>query len=293
MRFKKMNSKCILCLLNRYLNDYPKDFTADKKLEYMQDVLKIIGNAEVFMSAPEIVEKINHLKQSMGFFTDFSEIKSYYNKYMLSLEEDIESRIKSAQNPLKTAVQYAMAGNFIDFGAMKSVDEQRLKSFLDNPSQISIEDAEFEAFEKEITTARNIAFLTDNCGEIVLDKLLIKQILSINKGVNIDVIVRGGPVLNDCTLEDAKEVGLDNLVNVIGNGTAVGGTALNKISKNAREIIDNADLVISKGQGNFETLNQCGKNIYYLFLCKCDLFAENFKVEKFSGMFINEKNILK
>ena len=98
-------------------------------------------------------------------------------------------------------------------------------------------------------------------------------------------------MLNDCTIEDAKQIGLDKLVNVYGNGTAVAGTVLEKISPDTKAIIDNADLVISKGQGNFETLHHCGKNIYYLFLCKCEMFAKRFNVQKFTGIFINDGNL--
>ena len=287
----RLNAQCISCLLNKHLNDFPEDFSSEQKVEYMQGILKIIGNAEACMSAPEIVEKINLFKQSVGIFTDYSQIKSYYNKYMLSLEKEIESIICSSENPLKSAIKYAMAGNFIDFGAMKSVDEQKLEFLLENVNDISIDNNEFECFKKAIIDAQNIAFLTDNCGEIVLDKLLIKQILKLNKNINIDVLVRGEPVLNDCTIKDAKEVGLDCIVNVIGNGTAIAGAVINKVTQQTKNKLDNADLIISKGQGNFETLRYCGKNIYYMFLCKCKMFAERFGVGVCTGIFINERNI--
>jgi len=96
---------------------------------------------------------------------------------------------------------------------------------------------------------------------------------------------------NDATILDAEEIGLVNIVNVIDNGTDIPGTQLNKINRKSREIIDNADLIIAKGQGNFETLFGCDKNIYYIFLCKCDLFVNRFNMEKFNGIFANEKDI--
>ena len=176
-------------------------------------------------------------------------------------------------------------------GALEKVDEQKLRETLDKSNEISINSETFKTFEAEISNAKNIIYLTDNCGEIVLDKLLIKQILRFNNNVNINVIVRGKPVLNDCTLDDAKQVGLHKLVTVTHNGTAIAGTVLNKISQEAKTLIDSADLIISKGQGNFETLHHCGKNIYYLFLCKCDMFAKRFGVEKLTGIFINDNNL--
>ena len=209
----------------------------------------------------------------------------------MGFENEIEAKIINADNSLQSAVKYAMAGNYIDFGVMDNVNEQALRKTLDTANQINIDKAEFESFETEICNAKNIVYLTDNCGEIVLDKLLIKQILSLNSSVKLNVIVRGEPVLNDCTIDDAVQVGLDKLAAVMGNGTAIAGTALEKISPQAKQIIDNADIIISKGQGNFETLHHCGKNVYYLFLCKCDMFAKRFGVEKFSGVFIKDHNL--
>ena len=291
MSIERLNAQCVSCLLNKHLKNIPDSFSSAKKLRYMQGILKIIGNADVCMSAPEIVEQIDKFKQSFCETDSFSQIKDFYNNLLLGVEKDIEANIENSHNPLETAVKYAMAGNFIDFGAMESVDEQILKETLQNAEKIVINKAELEGFENEIIKAENIVYLTDNCGEIVLDKLLIKQILKINNSLKINVIVRGEPVLNDCTVDDACQVGLDKLVAVSGNGTAIAGTVLEKISLEAKGLIDNADLVISKGQGNFETLHHCGKNIYYLFLCKCEMFAQRFGVPQFTGVFINDGNL--
>ena len=98
-------------------------------------------------------------------------------------------------------------------------------------------------------------------------------------------------MFNDVTLADAKEVGLDKIVPVLDNGTDIPGTQLDKISVDAKRAVDSADLIISKGQGNFETLYGCGKNIYYIFLCKCDLFVRRFAMPRFSGS-IRKREIL-
>ena len=174
---------------------------------------------------------------------------------------------------------------------MAGVDEQKLNEILNNAKNIEINEQEFTTFKNEVVLSKKIVYLTDNCGEIVLDKLLIKQILKLNNKVNVNVIVRGEPVLNDCTIEDAVQVGLDDLVSITGNGTEIAGTCLERISEKAKKLIDESDLIISKGQGNFETLHHSGKNIYYLFLCKCKMFSQRFGVDTFTGMFINEKNI--
>lgn len=291
MMVERLNPQCITCLLNKHLKNVPERLSKAEVLDYMQGILKIVGNADISKSAPEIVEQINKFKASFGETVDFSEIKRYFNELMLSFEKEIEMQIETSKNPLKTAVKYAMAGNFIDFGAMENVSESELKEKLKNANDITISESEFKSFKNEILSSGKLVYLTDNCGEIVLDKLLIKQMLKLNENICINVIVRGKPVLNDCTLDDAKQTGLDKLVSVLGNGTAIAGTCLEKISDNAKELIDNADIIISKGQGNFETLHHCGKNIYYLFLCKCKMFAERFGVDAFTGMFINDMRL--
>jgi uncharacterized protein with ATP-grasp and redox domains len=293
MRVERLTPQCISCLLNKHLNTFLSSFSSVEKSQYMQGVLKILGNADTSMSAPEILELINEHRKTMGISIDFSEIKTHFNKLLMSFEEDIAIKINGSKNPLKAAIKYAMAGNFIDFGSMQAVDEEKLNETLDNVERITIDNGLFEKFQEEISNAHHITYLIDNCGEIVLDKLLIKEISKINKDVKIDAIVRGKPVLNDCTMEDAKQVGLDKLVSVTDNGTAIPGTVLDRISPEAKNLIDGADLIISKGQGNFETLHHCGKNIYYLFLCKCKMFAERFGVDKYTGMFIGEKEIIK
>lgn len=291
MSIERLNPQCIQCLINKHLRNIPDRFSSAEKTKYMQGILEIIAKADISMSAPEIVGQINEFKQHYGEVNDFAEIKSYFNNLMLSYEKNIEFKIENSNNSLKTAVKYAMVGNFIDFGAMENVDEEKFKERLDSTENIEIDTSEFDRFENDIKNSKNIVYLTDNCGEIVLDKLLIKQILKTNSNVKINVIVRGKPVLNDCTLDDANQVGIDNLVKVTDNGTSVAGTVIEKISSEAKAIIDSADFIISKGQGNFETLHHSGKNIYYLFLCKCKLFAERFGVEVFTGMFVNDRNL--
>jgi uncharacterized protein with ATP-grasp and redox domains len=103
--------------------------------------------------------------------------------------------------------------------------------------------------------------------------------------------VRGGNVLNDATIEDAKAVGLTEVTRVIGNGSNIAGNSLGYISAEAEDLIRNADVVIAKGQGNFESLNGCGLNIYYLFLCKCDWFVRRFRMKRLTGVLINDSNL--
>lgn len=292
MNIKRLNSECIKCLINKYIKNIPDNIDEDKKLKYMQKVLKLLANADYGMSAPELTEQITLTGRGiLGYETDYSKIKSYFNLLMLSKEAEIEEKIGQAQDRFETALLYAMSGNFIDFGAMQSVDEALLMKTLSDAQNIKINETEIENLRNELSTAKNLVYLTDNCGEIVLDKLFIKTISQINPQLEINVIVRGENVLNDCTIEDAVEVNMYSVADVVPNGTAIAGTSLDKISLEAKTLIDSADVIIAKGQGNFETLHDCGKNIYYLFLCKCEMFANRFKVDRLSGMLLNDKRM--
>lgn len=288
----RLKPECITCIVDKHLSAHPVDITLDEKIDYMQRVLKIVSSATKDMSAPVIVGQIYDLQKEMfGMEKDFAEIKKYFNAQMLERYSTFQEAIDKDEDSLKLAIQYAMIGNYIDFGAMKEVEEDKLNELLIQAKEINISNQEYENLRREILTKEKMVYLTDNCGEIVFDKLLISKIKEMNPKLDITVLVRGGKVLNDATMEDAVQVGLDQIIKVMGNGSNIAGTSLDKISDEARILIENADFIISKGQGNFETLQECGLNIYYLFLCKCVMFANKFQVPRFTGMLLNERNM--
>lgn len=274
------------------MEKYPEGITEEQKRIYMQRVLKVVSEASPDHSGPVMVYGINQVRKEMfGIADDYETEKKYFNEKMLACELQLEQKLTEADDALKLAIQYALTGNYIDFGAMKEVDEAYLMQTLEQAHVHEIDQQEYEAFCMDLEQAKRMVYLTDNCGEIVLDKLLIKTIQKLYPQVEIMVIVRGDAVLNDATIEDAKQVGLPEMVRVSGNGNGIAGTWLEAVSEEARAYIDSADVLISKGQANFETLQGCEKNIYYLFLCKCDMFVRIFDVPKFTGMFINEKRM--
>lgn len=293
MEIERLNPECIRCLIKKQLDSYPEKASNSEKIKYMQEILEIISQAPQSMSAPEIVSEIYNVQRKMfGTNQDYTETKRYFNNLMLEIEKDLADEIVKSEDQLKTAVQYVMTGNYIDFGAMDKVDENKLRELLSNARNIEVNGNEFQALQSDLMNAKYLVYLTDNCGEIVLDKLLISVIRELNPALDITAIVRGSDVLNDATLIDARQVALTDIVKVIGNGSNIAGTCLNKISPEALQAIDNADVIISKGQGNFETLNRCGRNIYYMFMCKCKMFADRFRVPKYSGILINDKTLL-
>ena len=204
---------------------------------------------------------------------------------------EIEENIARAGDSLLRAIQYSMTGNYIDFGALAEVDKNKFEQLLVNVPNIEINDLEFKTLKKELEQAERLMFLTDNCGEIVFDMAFIRLLKMQYPKLQITVIVRGYPAVNDATMEDALQVGIDACGKVIPNGTNIAGTYIPWLSAEAKAEMDGADILIAKGQGNFESLHGCGLNIYYLFLCKCQWFMERFGLPQYSGVFINEKDL--
>ena len=290
MEVRRLHPECISCMTKVHLDKCPKDMPEEIKVEYMQRVLKIIAEAPAKYGAPVIVRTIQQLQEEMlGIKQEYAQIKQHYNAIMMQYEEQVLEHMAKSEDPIKTGIQYAMIGNYIDFGARITVTEEHLTELLNEPDRYVIDEKQYKELTTDLENAKKLVYLTDNCGEIVMDKLLIQQIKNKYPNLELTVMVRGAEVVNDATMEDAKQVGICDLVEVMPNGSDIAGTWMEEISEEAKNVLDEADVIISKGQGNFETLRKCGRNIYYIFLCKCDLFANTFQVPKLTGMLINEK----
>lgn len=288
----RWNSHCTQCLLKQHLTNYPDTATEEERLTYIRRLFSILTEIAPGESSPVVVNRILTLQKEMfDQFVDYTDIKKHFNQLMLEQEGWIYADISSAADPIRRALQYVMKGNYIDFGVLSDVNSEKLMELLSQAKDQTIDEQIFEELMQDLTSAKNMVLLTDNCGEIVLDKLLIRTIMSQFPDLQIRVIVRGGHALNDATMEDACQVGLPDLVKVIGNGTCLQGTYLPDISKEARDLLEQADVILSKGQGNFESLQYCGLNIYYLFLCKCDLFTKRFHTHLYNGILTNDRYV--
>jgi uncharacterized protein with ATP-grasp and redox domains len=190
-------------------------------------------------------------------------------------------------DPLDLAVRCTLAGNLIDFGPTGEVSEERLLQLVDNASSMELDADALEDLKCRIRQDRTITYLTDNCGEVVLAKLLIAQIRLANPLAEVTAVVRGAETSNDATMEDARQVGLDTVARVIDNGSDIAGTCPARVNEQTRAALRDAALVISKGLANYETLSGRGQNTYFLFLCKCALYVEIFDVPLYTGMVVH------
>ena len=281
------------CAVNKQEEKIRKFPDMDKKTEYMKKVMSILSSAEEQDCSPSLSVEIKKLYSEFWNCPaeDYTEIKKEFNQLMLNVEASVEEKIRTSADPLETALLYARIGNYIDFAALENVSQETMLKLLENENQEPLSQTEYANFQTDLSTAKTLVYLTDNCGEIVLDKLAVKILKEKYPQLNITVIVRGYPVVNDATMEDAGEIGLTDIVKVTGNGSNVGGTWFPGLSNEARTLLEQADVILAKGQGNFETMNDCGLNVYYLFLCKCDLFQRRFHAKALQGMFLNERRI--
>ncbi len=289
----RLKSECLSCIAKKYLDKYPANSTEEQQVRYKKQICKVLSEAELTDSAPILTKKITDVQEKIfGETTDYTKIKAFYNDYVMKKFPDIEENIARAEEPLLRAIQYSMTGNYIDFGALAEVDNDKFEQLLLNVPSIEINNLEFETLKKELEYAGRLVFLTDNCGEIVFDMAFIRLLKMKYPKLQITVIVRGYSAVNDATMEDARQIGLNKEVQVLGNGNGVAGTCLEMLSEEAKKCVLSADVIIAKGQGNFETLMGCGLNVYYIFMCKCTMFANRFHADLYDGLLLNDKRLM-
>ena len=286
----RMNEGCAQCILGKKLNDYPPTATAAQVAEYQGRVRQAVRDG-MTGSSPELHGVISAAYRDIfGPERDYADIKRRFNALMLALEPDLQADVDASPDSLARAVQYAMAGNFIDFAALGDVDEGELRLKLVAAREMPVDPAALEALRGEAAAARRLVYFTDNCGEIVADKLLVRVLRRLNPALHVTVIVRGAPVVNDATLEDACQVNMGAVAQrVIGSGCDLPGSVLSRLRGEAPAAVDAADVLIAKGQANYEGLCGCGRNVFYIFMCKCSMFTQRFGVPQFSGVLTREE----
>lgn len=285
-----LNERCVACLLDKKLNAFPAGAAPARVAEYQRRAREVIEGGRS-RTSPEVLSDLRAIyRELFGPERDYTDVKRRFNALMLALEPALEADILAAPDPLRRAVQYAMTGNYIDFAALGDVDEGELRRKLAAAEGMTVDDGALSALRSEVLSARRLLLFTDNCGEIVTDKLLLRELRRLNPALDVCVIVRGLPVVNDATLEDTEQVGMARVAQrVIGNGCDLPGNVLSRISPEALAEVDAADVLIAKGQANFEGLSGCGRNIYYIFMCKCELFTGRFGVARFTGILTRER----
>lgn len=272
----KMQEKCLPCVVNQAIK--VADMVGMKeKGNLLRRVFSYLSQVDYnAITSPELIGEIfSIIKEETGNQDPYKETRQKYNKMFLERLPVYEKEIEQSKNPFEEAVKYAIIGNVIDFNPIHELtilDVERHFKRLKGEN-LEINDAAF--LQKELETAKTILYLGDNCGEICLDKILLKKIKAMNPKVQIFFATRGAAVVNDSIEEDAYLVGIDEVATVVSNGDSSLGTVLSRTSKEFLQIYEKADVVIAKGQANYECLSTEKKNIYFLLMTKCQTIAKD------------------
>ncbi|MBR6152119.1 MAG: DUF89 family protein [Lachnospiraceae bacterium] len=280
----RISESCAKCLYDRQANK------TDNKA-YLAEIKELLNNRKENDTSPYMVYLFNQLHvKYFGKSADYKDIKKQYNDLVLGMEDQLRREIREAEDPLAKAIVMARIGNYIDFGAMNHVDQNEFLELFRDTKMRDDDKEVYNSFLKECEKAKHFLLVCDNCGEIVLDKLMIEQLKLRFPHLSVKAMVRGGEVLNDATVEDAIYAGLDQVAILVSNGEAIAGTIYDMLPQNAKDAMDEAEVILAKGQGNYESMAGQGRHVFYEFLCKCDLFTRRFEVPRLTGMFVEERS---
>jgi uncharacterized protein with ATP-grasp and redox domains len=254
---------------------------AENKEELLREVFTYLSKMDFEITTPEIIGEIfGMIKKHTNNPDPYKETRNYYNKLFLKLLPEFEKKIDQDETPFQLAVRYAIVGNIIDFNPIHNTLLEDIFDCFEKVEQLELAIDDTRTLMEDILNAKILLYLGDNCGEICMDKILLKKIKELNPNVKILFGVRGKPVVNDSIAEDAYIVGIDEYAEIIDNGDGSLGTVLNRTSSKFKETYKKADIVIAKGQANYECLSEENKNIYFLLMTKCDVIANDIDVEE-------------
>jgi uncharacterized protein with ATP-grasp and redox domains len=275
----RLNLDCIPCFQRQVLQAVR--FISDDE-ELHQKVLRIaikkLLESSWDATPPEIAHEIHRIVRALTNENDpYKKVKRESNNLVLKMYPNLKKQVEESSDPLRTAVRLAIAGNIIDFGPLQNFNlEKTVRDVLKRPFAVD----DYTQLKETIRHAENLLFFTDNAGEIGFDKLLVETILKTKKLEKICFAVKGGPIINDATLEDAQYMSLCDLPNVefleMNNGEP--GTGPKRNSETVKKLIMQHDLVISKGQGNYEGLST-HSGLFFLLMAKCPIIASDLRVK--------------
>jgi damage-control phosphatase, subfamily I len=264
---------CVPCFIRQAL-DAARHATDDELMHevVVRKVAELIKELDMTKPPPAIGQRIHRLVREMINVEDpYHRFKQRFNDAALSRYSNLREIIANSANCIEAAVRIAIAGNIIDFGVKSNLEESELFETIQECLAEQNTSMQLNDFIEEVNKAEDILFLADNAGEIVFDRLLIER-LPVEK---ITVAVKGYPVINDATMEDAIRAGLPQIVDVIDNGSDAPGTILESCSQSFRNRFEKADMIIAKGQGNYESLSNIDKNVFFMLKAKCPVIASD------------------
>jgi len=285
-----MNTTCVECFLSKRLALARQLGTDEQATELCKILMQQFCQSPPDMDSAllgGIADEI--MNQYYGIDPDrMRQEKQLSNQFVLDRLDAIRSRVESAGDPVYAALQFAVLGNYLDFSALfGQVSFEALDEMLDSALDMELDKDCYQLFVSDLQTGHRFLYITDNAGEICFDRVLAEVIAKKYPQLEITFCVRGAPVSNDATREDAVVAGIR--FPIIDNGTAIGGTAISRVNQETKDAIASADVILAKGMGNTESMFGCGYNVYYAFLVKCQRFMQFFDAPKMKPMFIRDR----
>ncbi len=285
-----MDTQCLLCHFQKNLNTARQQGTEEQAMEMARGLMRLYLDAPANVGATWFGPATNELFRDIyGLPLDrFRAEKQESNAFVLSRMERLREVAQSAPDPVFAGLQLAILGNYIDFSALYGeVSFEKLDEMLVSALEMELDGDCYAALCADLEKGTKLLYLTDNAGEIGFDRIFAEELHRKYPHLEITFCVRGAPALNDATREDAAAVGIP--FPVIDNGNAVAGTQLELLGAEARKALEEADVIIAKGQANAETLLDSGYNIYFAFLVKCIRFIQRFDKPKLTPMLVKER----
>ena len=284
-----VTAQCLMCHFNRTMKKAIAQGDDKKAMAFARDLMQMYASAPEDISSPWYNPQVSALfSRHFGLEEEqYLEEKDLSNRFVMDRFDTIYALSENAEDPVLAGLQLAILGNYMDFAALQDqVSFEKLDQMLRDALNMQLDMAVYEALRQDLQKGRKLLYLTDNAGEIGMDRIFAQQIHKAYPHLEITFCVRGGLTVNDATREDAAFVGIP--FPVIDNGNLVSGTQLDQLSPEAKEAMDTADVIIAKGMANTETLYGSGYPIYYAFLVKCVRFVEEFKKPLMTPMLVKE-----
>ncbi len=273
---------CIPCFLKQVLTaSRLSGLDTDGQKEMLDRTGRLISGFSLHSSPPENTKLVHGMvKEYAGVEDPYKRLKKESTKKALGLYPEMRRMIAASDNPLLTAVELAIAGNIIDYGAVEGLDIDKELHAILNKEEESIQKEsnnlfQFDPFLHAVNSATSLLYIGDNAGETVFDRALIETVLKHTGIRKVHYAVRSKPILNDAVIEDAAEAGLKSVAEVISSGSEATGTVLRDCTPYFQELLGSTDVVVSKGQGNYESLSEINRPIFFLLMAKCEIVARH------------------
>ena len=272
----KVHLDCIPCFLKQSL-EAARMATSDEEIhtQVIKEVLKHLESINFEKSPPELSREVHRIIRTITKTNDpYKKVKDESNEMVKKIIDHLKEKIEESDDPLITAIKLAIVGNVIDFGTMNRFN---VDDMIDHALERKFDDRDYPLFKKELEKSKTIMYLADNSGEIFFDRLLIEQLKK--RGKNITYVVKQNPIINDVLVEDANYSEIDKISNVItydkDQNISTPGVVMEFASDEFKEKFEGSDMIISKGQGNYEGLSSTYRRVFFLLVAKCPLVAND------------------